>query len=129
MISKDEVMPMLMIACPSYRARWQDYSADSTYEPGLVHLDLCDFAHHLVDLLREEKTEEFRAVFDVIERMHLEGDEYVREAATIGALEGVQNIAGNRGLDPERFQSFLGRTSKRQWKKLNKFWSGQGHLV
>ena len=75
MISKDEVMPMLLMACPSYRARWQDYCADSTYEPGLVYLDLGDFAHHIVDLLREGKTEEFRAVFDVIERMHLEGDE------------------------------------------------------
>jgi hypothetical protein len=31
----------------------------------------------------------FPAVFEIIERMHLKGDHYVKEAATIGMLEGI----------------------------------------
>jgi len=61
--------------------------------------------------------------------MHLEGDDYVREAATIGALEGIQNIAGNSGVDPERFLPFLRKTSKKQWKKLNQFWGGKMRTI
>jgi len=125
MIRKDDVIPLLSDACPSYQARWQLYCGHSTYEPGLLYLDLADFADHLVGLLRGNNTEEFKQVFEVIERMHLDGDEYVREAATIGALEGIQNIAGNSGVDPERFVRFLGKTSKRRWKKLNDFWDGK----
>ncbi len=125
MICKDDVIPLLLDACPSYQARWEVYCAESTYEPGLVYLDLADFADHLVELLRGNNTEEFTPVFEVIERMHLDGDDYVREAATIGALEGIQNLAGNSGVDPDRFIRFLGKASKRQWKKLNDFWGGK----
>jgi len=45
-------------------------------------------------LEKANRTEEFPAVFEIIERMHLEGDDYVKEAATIGMLEGIQNVAG-----------------------------------
>ena len=125
MILKDDVIPLLLRACPSYQSRWEMYCADLVYEPGLLYVDLADFASHLVELLEENNTEEFSAVFEVIEQMHLDGDDFVREVATIGALEGIQNIAGNRGVDPERFVPFLGKVSKRQWKKLNDFWNGK----
>jgi len=39
-------------------------------------------------------------VFKVVERLHLEGDHFVKEAATIGLLEDIQNIAGNLALEP-----------------------------
>ena len=129
MILKDDVIPLLLEACPSYTARWQMYRADSTYEPGLLYLDLADFCDHLVELLRGDDTEEFEAVFEVIEKMQLDGDENVREAATFGALEGIQNLAGNSGVDPELFVRFLRKRSKRQWKKLNDFWDGNGQHI
>jgi hypothetical protein len=122
-ILKHEVMPLLLEACPSYRERWLAYCSNPVFEPGLSYLDLADFADHLVELLRSGSTDEFEAVFEAIERMHLEGDEFVREAATIGALEGLQNIAGN--IDSERFVPYLKTTSKKQWEKLNNFWDGE----
>ncbi len=129
MIEKDQIMSLLLEACPSYRARWAEYIAQPGYERGLVYLDLGDFAHHLVGLFQQGNTVEFSAAFDVIEQLHVEGDSYVREAAIIGALECIQNVAGNSGVDPEQFVPFLGPESAKWWKKLNEFWAGDSNMV
>ena len=40
-------------------------------------------------------------------------------------LEGIENIAGNRGLDPEVSARCLKTTSEKRWKDLNGYWSGE----
>ncbi len=39
------------------------------------------------------RTDTFGKVFTLIERLHVEGDEYVRQLATIGYLEDLQNLS------------------------------------
>jgi hypothetical protein len=128
-IAKDEVMPLLLQACPSFVEPWKAYSAEPTYEEGLLYIDLGEFAHHLVELMRAGPTSEFAAVFDVVERLHLDGDAYVKEAATIGLLEGIQNVAGNTGVDPERFVPHLKAESAKWWAELDGFWGGNSPYV
>jgi hypothetical protein len=77
----------------------------------------------LIELQKAHRNEEFPAVFDTIERMHLEGDDYVKEAATIGMLEGIQNVAGNSGIEPEQFVKYLKPESAQRWRQLNDFWN------
>jgi len=60
-----------------------------------------------------------------VEDLHTQGHPDVKEAATIGLLEGIQNIAGNRGCDPEVFVRYLKPESEKWWKKLNEFWEGR----
>ena len=124
MVTRDEVMPMLLAACPSFEAPWRKYVDDPTYEAGLLYIDLGEFAHHLVRLQKAGETAEFEAVFRVVEVLHTDGDAHVREAATIGLLEGIQNLAGNDNLDPESFCFYLRPESLEWWEKLNAFWSG-----
>lgn len=92
---------------------------------GLLYVELGEFAHHLVELHKLKQADEFPAVFEVIERLHLEGDAYVKEAATIGMLEGIQNVAGNSGVDPEEFSRYLRPESAKWWQQLNDFWEGK----
>ena len=125
MIVKDEVMPLLLKSCPSFREPWDGYVASPSYEAGLLYVDLGEFAHHLVELMRRGSAAEFAAVFDVVERLHLDGDSYVKEAATIGLLEGIQNVAGNTGVDPVAFAPHLKPESAKCWKELNGFWGGK----
>jgi hypothetical protein len=113
-IARDQVMALLLEACPSFAA----------YEPESLYIDLGGLAHHLVELQRAGRVDELPAVFAVVERLHVEGDDFVKEAATIGFLEGVQNVALNRGLDPDAFRPYLGPESKKAWDALNRFWSG-----
>lgn len=117
-------MPLLIAACPSFTERWSRYVSDPVYEAGLTYVDLGEFAAHLVELLRGETTAEFEAVFRVVEDLHIRGSSYVREAATVGLLESIQNIAGNSGLDPERFDVFLQDETRKWWRKLDRFWDG-----
>ncbi len=97
-------------------------TATPSYEDGLLYLDLGEFAHHLVDLVRTSTTGELPAVFDVVERLHVDGDSYVKEAATIGLLEAIQNVAGHDGVAPEAIVSHLRPESAKWWAELNRFW-------
>jgi len=90
----------------------------------LRHTALGELAQHLVDLMNEGKTGEFQVIFDVVERLYLEGDPYVRAATTIGMLEAIQNVVGNNDLAPEAFYPYLEPESKHWWERLNEFWSG-----
>ena len=128
-IVKYEVMPLLLKACPSFLEPWKGYLADPSYEAGLLYVDLGKFAHHLVELMRTRATAELPAVFDVIERIHTDGDSYVKEAATIGLLEGIQNVAGNTGINPEIFARHLEPESAKWWTELNRFWDGKAPYV
>jgi len=54
----------------------------------LSYVDAGDFIGHLVSLRLAGRTAKFPAVFDVTERLVSDGDDYVREFAVIGFLEG-----------------------------------------
>jgi hypothetical protein len=76
-------------------------------------------------LHRGGQADEVANAFAVFERLHVEGDEYVRELATIGYLEGVQNVASNNEGDPSSFERYLAPESSRWWNGLKAFWAGR----
>ncbi|MBF5044522.1 hypothetical protein FGE12_19140 [Aggregicoccus sp. 17bor-14] len=125
-IAPDEVLELLAAACPSFLARWEELRADDSYGPERLYPALGSFARHLVTLLESGATGEFAAVFDVVERLHTEGDSYVQEAATVGLLEGMQNIAG---ASSSRFLPFLRPQTAMWWHELNRFWAGEAPHV
>ena len=118
MITKAQVIPMLTEACPSFRT-----------DEELLYLALGDLARHLLELHQQRRTECFPAVSRVIERLHVEGDHSVREAATIGLLGAIQNVWGNRGVDAELFGTHLLPESRKWWNELNAFWRGEIRFV
>jgi len=121
MIAKDQVMHLLSEACPSYHPAAEDHD--------LLYIALDDFARHLLHLQQQSRVDEFPKVIRIIERLHVEGDGYVREAATIGLLEGIQNVWGNNDTDPELFGRHLLPVSAKWWQSLNDFWSGKSKFV
>jgi hypothetical protein len=127
MITKDKMLPMLVEACPSFANKLHEHR--DFFEEEITYTELGVFANHLVDLHKQNKTDEFLNIFDVIEKLHIEGDEFVKEAATIGLLEGLQNIAGNQDLNPEIFFKYLKPVSVMRWNELNKFWNGESQFV
>jgi hypothetical protein len=67
-------------------------------------------------------------VFAVVERWHVEGDSYVREAATIGLLEDLQNENLHSSTVPKDFEVFLGPESLKWWRKVERLWA-EGEIV
>jgi hypothetical protein len=121
--------PTLLAACPSFEVPWATYRADSHFDSGLVYLHLGEFARHLIALWQAERVAELTHAFGAVEQLHVGGDDFVREAATIGLLEALQNNAEHSGLDPEVFRRFLGPESARWWGALNRFWAGESPRV
>jgi len=129
MITADQVMALFLAAVPSFNPTWQlikDEHEDPGYIEGRLHyLDAAAAARHLVALLERGETAEVAAGFGVIEELHLDGDEYVRELATIGYLEDVQNFAArSKTVTPRSFAPFLGTESARWWRGLDALWGG-----
>jgi hypothetical protein len=118
------MIPLLLESCPSFAPVWQNYAGSSVFDSDLGYAHLGEFAQHIVNLAKQDLRSEFDNVFAVVERMHLEGDAYVREAATIGLLEGIQNVASHEDMDPELFRQYLQPESLKWWDKLNGFWAG-----
>jgi hypothetical protein len=125
MIHNSDVMPMLLAACPSFGPAWDAYRSEKSFAPGLLYIDLGEFAVHVIALWKAGRTAELGPVFDAIERLHVEGDDYVREAPTIGLLEGLQNVTSHSDFDAEVFHPLLGPESTRWWVALNRFWAGE----
>ena len=123
------MLPLLIKACPSFLSTWQEMEKERGQEEPLVYVELGSFARHLVELYLQGQTTEFAEVFDVVERFHFEGNDYVQNAAVIGLLEDVQNIAGNRKIDREVFVPYLRPMSVAWWQSLNRFWSGESPSV
>jgi hypothetical protein len=119
-IRKTGLLPLLHAACPSF-------STDET--TALPYLLLGEFAHHLLALYKQSPKGDFPAVIELIERLHLEGDAYVREAATIGLLEDIQNLWMSHRIDPEEFGRLLLPVSRKGWDSLNAFWEGKISMV
>ena len=127
MITKFKMLPLLIEACPSFQARWEDFLAeyaDGEVEPPLYEA-LGDYARHLIDLLEHDETSCFVEVFEVVERLCLHGDSYVQGAAIIGLLESLQNLflyKKAKTAKREHFEAYLGVESTICWKALQDFW-------
>src|SRR4051812_45470201 len=121
------MIQLLVEVCPTFRPALEERRED--YDGDIPYLVLGDFAGHLLSLHLQGRTEIFPSIAEVIERFHIEGDGYVREAATIGLLEGIQNVWGNEGTDPEFFARYLLPESARWWGSLNDFWNGKVKFV
>lgn len=119
MIEKERLSSLLLEACPSFKATY-----DASKDKDLDYMIASAFARHLLNLYKANKTEEFSKVSELIENLHVAGDDYVKEYATIGILEDIQNIWGNDKTDPEKFAAFLLPVSLKYWHSLNKFWKG-----
>lgn len=127
MIEQNEAMQVLIDACPSFADSWGKHLDE--YGSDLLYIAAGEFASHLLHLQQAQTTSEFGPTGRAIERLHVEGSSWVREFATIGILESIQNVWSHSTIDPNAFLPFLGCESQRWWKGLNAFWKGDAPYV
>lgn len=116
MISKDQIVPMLLEACPEIQTDWQRHRADWNDEEAGIYNDLAVFAHFIVNAFSKNETARFPAVFQVIEALLSDGTEEVKGAAGIGFLEDLQNIASWQPFGSDAFLPWFGPNSPEVWK-------------
>jgi hypothetical protein len=118
-VTQVDIIPLLRDAAP----QWKPDSDDP------VFVQLGSLGRYIVECVASGQTNSLQPVFDAVERLHIEGDAYTREAATIGILEAIQNIACHANIPHDAFEPFLRPESQRWWDKLNDFWEGQSSTV
>jgi hypothetical protein len=126
LITKADMMDVLLAASPTFAEKWDAFRrewADEAQDTPL-YLALADFARHIIAFLEAKDDASLRRIFDAIERLHLDGDHYVREAATVGLLEDLQNTNLHRTTDPAHLRPFLRPESLKWWDRVDSFWKG-----
>jgi len=123
------MMPLLLEACPSFRPAWEEFCSEWANEPELpCYIAIGEFAEHLSGELAKGNEEVLRKVFEVVERLIVEGDSYVSEAAVVGVIEDLQNTNLHRGTRPEQYLPYLLPQTRRWWTKVEAFWN-EGRLL
>ena len=124
-IPREHMFEPLLVADSSFQPAWErflDEWRDEKVELPL-YLALCDLARHLIGKLAAGDTRAFPAVFDVVERWHIEGDPHVQEAAAIGLLEDLQNEGLHQTTRPADFECWLRPVSREYWERVEKYWA------
>ena len=115
MITEDQIVNILTNVFPTF--------VPDEENRDLPYIILGDFARFLLEAFQRKDESLLKDAAALIERLFLEGDGYVRKAATIGLLEGIQNTWPDSGIDPETFAPYLLSESRRWWNPLNRFWN------
>lgn len=124
MIDKEEMFQLALKACPSFKPAWEEFIVEWKDERDLpLYLALGDLSRHISSLVETKQDAELKELFSVIECWHIEGSPYVKEAATIGLLEGLQCESNAASIE-----LYLLPESKKWWGKVNYFWEN-GKLI
>ena len=126
MIEKNEVIDLLIEACPSFAEPLESYLNARGDGKRLLYPELAELSKHLIRLEKAGDRGEFGAVFPAIERFHTEGSTYVKDAMVIGFLGGHQYNCQIKGVDPEIFAQYLGIESLVWWVQLKFFKNRRG---
>lgn len=130
MIDAKDMIPLLVEASPGFAEEWAEFLAEWADEPSLpYYIALGDFARHMCGLMAAGDEKALKRIFVVIERLHIEGSAYVKEAAMVGLLEDLQNTNIHLpSTSPEKIERFLHPDSARWWEKVRAFWE-EGKII
>lgn len=114
----------ILRADPSFLEKWEEFRAEFQSDNELpLYGALSELARHLIESLEAGNTSRFGAIFDVVERWHIRGDAYVRQAATVGLLEDLQNESLYREARSDDFLPWLEPETLQWWTKVHQFWT------
>lgn len=123
------MMEPMLEASPAFRPHWEEFAEEWKSEGDKpLYLALSGLARHLIAALAAGDRVTLARAFEVVERWHVEGDAYVREAATVGLLEDLQNEGLHESTTAKDFEPFLRPESLRWWGKVDRFWS-RGEII
>lgn len=150
MITKSQIIPLFLKACPSFypiwkkeHHEWDKITSDSASEEYRAYYPhITRFANHIVNLLNNDQIDEFPKIFKVVEKILQDGDQESKELMVVGLIEDLQSLlshppsehsfirnpevkmlihASNRGsIDDRRLYRWLGPKTKKAWVDIRK---------
>jgi hypothetical protein len=126
-ITAEQVPDLLVASCAWVSQAWTEVAEENAdpARPGgrLGYLDAGWIVARLADRFASGNTDGFDEFFELVERLVVDGDDYVRNLGVIGYLEGMQmQTVTSRGVDPEAFRPWLRPLSLKYRAAINDFW-------
>lgn len=121
MITRRDCISWILTRVPGFQKRWQahlDYWQGE--EAGLCN-DIAEFSDYAVELIKNRRTSEIRAVFELVENLMVEGDDTVKDAAATCFLENLLNQASAGNTSSSAFVDLLGPESRAYCKAWDEF--------
>jgi hypothetical protein len=120
----------LVKAFPNFSERWRKHLAHWKGEPAGSYIDMAEFVHFVVeDLYEKAKFDEIRRLFELLEKLFVEGDEATQNLIGLGFFETLQNFASWRPYGNKVFEQFLGPMSEQCWREIQRQWAGKSSLM
>jgi hypothetical protein len=124
----DEVVPLLLKACPALEPDWKKYLEVCGAEDPGAYIDAGEIASIVVDLFRRSDTGGLPRLFERAEELLREGDGEARNLVVVGLFEGLQNVASHEPFGYAVFRQWLGPLSAKAWDQLEETWNGKTGL-
>ena len=129
MISRSEMIPVLLEACPSFAPAYSEFCEEwKEAAAELDYLALAELARHIATLVERAETQESLALFAAVERLLVEGESYVSEAVTVGLLEDLQNANIYPTENWDAITRYFGPETAYWWDRVSDFWN-KGILI
>ncbi len=131
-LTKAQIIPELLLACPELQNAWDKHAADWADEdpndydgeiPGEYN-NASAIVHELIEFYGRGETASFPRFFTFIERLITGGDAEVQNIAVVGYLETLQTVASWKEHREEVFVPWLQPESRRWWKQIEQWWAG-----
>lgn len=132
LIWRDQMMPLMLAACPSFQAHWKacyglgvskKCNVDQDVPDALpLYLSVDDLSRHIACKLDFNETSEFAAVFAIVERWIVEGSETVKAVAITGFLEDLLRPHIYALSGPKDLLLWVGPRTYKWWVEVGGFW-------
>ena len=115
MITKDQVISVVLEVCPFYKEHTEKHL--NSFEEDLLYVFVPDLVNSAIELEKNNKQKEILSIFEVVEKLLVEGDKDVKNIIKIGVLENFRIIFGKNFA---KFVKYLKPNSLRFWKTIPK---------
>ena len=110
-IKQDQVPDLVFDACPSFKKAWPNLDLGKLSGKRHSIPVLGGLAKHVAQLWHDHRFGEFQSIFNLIERLHLEGTGEVIDDVVYFFTETLYIELQNRGINPRFMDRWLGPES------------------
>ena len=121
-IESDDVRDLLTEACPGLAEPFAEEDAESPER--LNYLEISAAARWLAARARDGDESCLPAIFEVAERVLVDGTKSARDLIVVGLFEALQNHNVTGGVEWSLWERYLGPLSRDAWQALIDFWGG-----
>jgi hypothetical protein len=120
MINSETILSKLLQYCPQFQATIDRDLDDEDRESAYAISG--SFADFLLGAYKHNDAKVLQNAGAFIEELYKSDNDNVKQLATVGYLETIQNYWGNNGTDAEQFTQFLQPIALEHWRELNDDW-------